>query len=102
MLCLCVCVCSYIVSTNDNSGGEKIEEQDKFLGRMYGFMHLFAAIMISSPPPTSQSSRNPFAAQSSPKHPYGVQNAWVWLARISNMEPRPDITATVIHAMLQV
>ena len=72
------------------SGGE-VEKQDKFLKRMSGLMHLYAAIVTS---PAPQGAGVP--------HPHGLQHAWLWLARVINYEPRPDITATLIYDLLQV
>ena len=71
-------------------GGE-VEQQDKFLRRMSGFVRLYAAITISSAPSSQR-----------PNHPHGVNAAWSWLARIANVEPRPDVTATVIGDLLSV
>ncbi|XP_041348993.1 nucleoporin GLE1-like [Gigantopelta aegis] len=70
--------------------GGSIEAQDKFLKRMSGLMRLYAAILISSPPKTNQ------------PHPHGIEHAWIWLTRILNMDPQPDITATMTFDLLQV
>ncbi|XP_067685527.1 mRNA export factor GLE1-like [Haliotis asinina] len=67
-----------------------IEAQDKFLKRMSGIMRLYAAILVSSPP------------RSNAVHPHGIEHAWIWLARVLNMDPQPDITATLTYDMLQV
>ncbi|XP_046557631.1 mRNA export factor GLE1-like [Haliotis rubra] len=67
-----------------------IEAQDKFLKRMSGIMRLYTAILVSSPP------------RSNAVHPHGIEHAWIWLARILNMDPQPDITATLTYDMLQV
>ncbi|XP_012266243.2 mRNA export factor Gle1 [Athalia rosae] len=68
-----------------------VERQDKFLKRMSGLMRLYAAMTI-----TSQSGH------ASKPHPHGLQNAWRWLAAILNIEPRPDVCATLILDMLEV
>lgn len=67
-----------------------IEAQDKFLKRMSGIMRLYAAILVSSPP------------RSNAVHPHGIEHAWIWLSRVLNMDPQPDITATLTYDMLQV
>jgi len=74
----------------------KIEQQDKFLRRMSGFVRLYAAITVTPPIVSSRRSHG------SAVHPHGVQHAWMWLARIVNVEPRPDITATIIGDFLSV
>ena len=53
-------------------------------------MRLYAAILISSPPKANQ------------PHPHGIEYAWIWLSRILNMDPQPDITATMTFDLLQV
>ena len=65
-----------------------IEKQDKFLRRMSGIMRLYAALMVS-PPPRGE-------------HPHGIENAWRWLTEIMNLDPRPDITATMTFDLLEV
>ncbi len=66
----------------------EVEKQDKFLKRMTGIMRLYASIMVA-PPLRGQ-------------HPHGVENAWRWLTEVMNLEPRPDITATMIFDLLEV
>ncbi|XP_038054788.1 nucleoporin GLE1-like [Patiria miniata] len=68
-----------------------IEKQDKYLRRMSGFMRLYAAIMITQPMPNARKV-----------HPYGIDHAWKWLARLLNVEPQPDITATMLFDFLEV
>ncbi|XP_060071931.1 mRNA export factor GLE1-like [Ylistrum balloti] len=75
-----------------NSDGS-VEKQDQFLKRMSGMMRLYAAIMVSPPPPLRGTSN---------VHPHGVDNAWIWLCRVMNIHPHPDITATMIYDMLHV
>lgn len=71
------------------SNGE-IEEDDKFLQRMSGLIRLYAAV-IQSPLPPGVS-----------KHPYGLAKGWQWIAELLNMNPRPDITTTILHNFLEV
>ncbi|XP_070204617.1 mRNA export factor GLE1-like [Littorina saxatilis] len=68
-----------------------IEQQDKFLRRMSGLMRLYAAIMVTSPPQGAQLA-----------HPHGLEHAWIWLTRMLNLQPNPDITAAAVYDMLQV
>ncbi|KFM81001.1 Nucleoporin GLE1, partial [Stegodyphus mimosarum] len=68
-----------------------MEEKYKFLNRMSGYMRLYAAIIQSPLPPNSKSS-----------HPHGIEWGWKWLSRTLNMEPRADITATIIFDFLDV
>ncbi|KAF2900724.1 hypothetical protein ILUMI_05465 [Ignelater luminosus] len=67
-----------------------IEKQDKFLKRMTGIMRLFAAIIITKPKKGQQ------------KNPYGLAEGWRWLASFLNLEPQPDITATMLHVFLEI
>lgn len=51
-----------------------IERQDKFLKRMSGLMRLYAALTVTK---QRQGITNP--------HPYGIKNAWRWLAATLNI-----------------
>lgn len=73
-----------------NENGE-VEKQDKFLKRMSGLMRLYAAILIT----------NPRRHQKKP-HPHGLGQGWRWLACLLNMDPRPDICATLLFDFLEV
>jgi nucleoporin GLE1 len=68
------------------------EQQDKFLRRMSGIMRLYSSILITDLPQKIGPNGNP----------HGLNHAWMWFARILNMEPRPDITATLLYDFLQV
>jgi nucleoporin GLE1 len=70
-----------------------VEKQGLFLKRMSGIMRLYTSIMVSVPPPKGHHSAG---------SPYGVEHAWTWLSRTMNMEPQPDITATMALDLLQV
>lgn len=72
-----------------NSNGE-IEKQDKFLKRMTGIVRLYAAILITKP----KHSQNGVI-------PHNLNNGWRLLASILKLEPRVDITATVLHTFLE-
>jgi len=77
------------------SSDGKVEEQDKFIHRVRGFTRLYASLIISSPPPSA--GMTPQSV-----HPHGIEHAWCWLAHMVNIEPRPDVTATVLHEFLLV
>lgn len=68
-----------------------IEKQDKYLKRMSGFTRLYAAILVSNPPPGCGQV-----------NPFGLEKAWQWLSRLLNLEPQPDITATMLFDFLEV
>lgn len=67
-----------------------VEKQDKFLKRMTGIMRLYSAIIISKPK-KSQKGVNP----------HGLTQGWRWLTATLNLEPKTDITATLIHVFLE-
>lgn len=71
----------------------QIEQQDKYLKRMTGIVRLFAAIISSVPPSSGQQPR---------PHPHGLERGWTWLARMLNLEPRADYTATALYEFLSV
>ncbi|CAL1268842.1 unnamed protein product [Larinioides sclopetarius] len=68
-----------------------VEEKYKFLNRMSGYVRLYAAIIVA-----------PLPADVKDAHPHGLAWGWRWLSRILNLEPRPDITATVLYDFLDV
>ena len=35
-------------------------------------------------------------------HPHGVEKGWMFIARLLNLEPQPDITATTLFDFLEV
>lgn len=67
-----------------------VEKQDKFLKRMSGIMRLYASLMVSYPPRRQS------------EHAFGIENAWLWLSRVMNIQPLPDITATMVFDLLEV
>ncbi|XP_054711374.1 mRNA export factor GLE1-like [Uloborus diversus] len=68
-----------------------IEKHSNFLLRIGGYVRLYAAIIVSPLPPNSENT-----------HPHGLSWGWKWLSRILNMEPRPDVTATILYHFLDV
>lgn len=68
-----------------------LETGEQFLNRMSGVTRLYIALTV-----TRQ------RRQVNTPHPHGLHNAWRWLAAILNIEPRPDICATLILDALEV
>ena len=77
------------------SADGQVEAQDKFLRRVAGLTRLYAALIITQPPPTS-------AGPPTDRHPHGVERAWAWLGHVMSVEPRQDVTATLLHEFLAV
>lgn len=57
---------------------------------MSGIVRLYAAVIQTEPIVANK------------PHPHGIHNGWKWLSRVMNLEPRPDITATVLLDFLRV
>uniref|UniRef100_A0A336M362 mRNA export factor GLE1 n=1 Tax=Culicoides sonorensis TaxID=179676 RepID=A0A336M362_CULSO len=68
-----------------------MEKHDLYLKRMSGIARLYAAIWITG-------SRR---GETAP-HPHNLQNGWEWLCEILNLDPLPEICATLIFEVLQV
>lgn len=73
--------CGYVYGSDN----ETLETEESFLNRMKALTRLYAAITQSS---------------LVGEHPCGLRAAWGYLSRILNTEPRPGITASIIHAFL--
>ena len=71
--------------------GGAVEKQDDYLKRMGGIERLYAAIIITPPPPGVHNS-----------HPHGLEFAWRWLARLADQRPHLDTTATALFNLLDV
>ncbi|KAJ8936667.1 hypothetical protein NQ314_012207 [Rhamnusium bicolor] len=67
----------------------QIEKQDKFLKRMTGITRLYSALLIVK----SKKGQN--------ITPLNIHHGWNWLSSLLKLEPRVDITATVIHTFLE-
>ncbi|XP_022905704.2 mRNA export factor Gle1 [Onthophagus taurus] len=67
-----------------------VEKQDKFLKRMIGIIRLYAAVIISFP-----------KKDQGRKNPLGLTEGWRWLTAFLNLEPRVDVTATLLQAFLE-
>ncbi|XP_037929357.1 nucleoporin Gle1-like, partial [Teleopsis dalmanni] len=68
-----------------------IEKQDLFLQRHAGFARLFSAIMITNGRQADGHS-----------HPFSIDQCWIWLSNLVNLEPMPDICTTVLSEVLHV
>lgn len=67
------------------------EKQDMYLKRQSGIARLYAALMITNG-----------RQQDGPLHPYGLENAWRWLANMVDIAPLPQISATLIVEILLI
>ncbi|GAB0087031.1 Nucleoporin GLE1 [Sergentomyia squamirostris] len=68
-----------------------LEPQDMYLKRMAGIARLYAAILVTIPRQGETQS-----------HPHGLHNGWMWLCNMLNMDPLPDICATMLLEVLQI
>ena len=69
----------------------KVEEQTKYLKRMGGLAKLYAAVCTSSLPKDRKDQ----------DHPHGLGHLWSWLCSTVNLVPVNDVTATLIHDVLE-
>lgn len=67
-----------------------VEKQDQFTKRMAGLCKLYGSCLISS------------AVGGADNTSLNIDNAWSWLARTVNLQPRPAITATMLESMILV
>ncbi len=79
---------------DDDSAGGKVEEQPKFVKRMGGLARLYAAAAACALP-----SRQ---ADAGADHPHGLGHLWSWLASALNLRPVNDVSATLLHDVLEV
>ncbi|XP_053684569.1 mRNA export factor Gle1 [Sabethes cyaneus] len=66
-----------------------LEQQDQYLKRMTGLVRLYSAVIVS----------NPRRGETAP-HPHSLECGWRWLCSILNLQPLPDICATLITEFL--
>ncbi|XP_055903969.1 mRNA export factor Gle1 [Eupeodes corollae] len=66
-----------------------IENQALFLKRQLGIARLYSAVMMT---PGRRADSSP--------HPYGIENAWIWLSNFIALQPLPDICATLMFEFL--
>lgn len=57
---------------------------------MSGIMRLYAALLISKP------------RQPGKINPLGLSEGWRWISALLNLDPRPDICATLLYDFLEV
>lgn len=75
--------------TEDEEKGKVVmtkESTDEYMGRMQGYVMLYAAITQSD----------------NPANPHGLQHAWEYLARLLNALPANRLTAAALNAFLKV
>ena len=65
---------------------QQVESTDEYLGRMQGYVMLYAAITQSD----------------NPANPHGLRHAWEYLARLLNGLPPNRVTAAALDAFLKV
>lgn len=80
-----------LVGYDVNSEG-KVEDEDKYMNKLSGYVRLYAAIIQMEMPPN-------LAGRG---HPHGLEHGWAWFTRILNLDPRPSITATLLYDFLEV
>ncbi|KAI7837388.1 hypothetical protein COHA_008755 [Chlorella ohadii] len=76
----------YRIRTDEDTGEVTKESTDEFVGRMQGYLMLYAAAMQSD----------------NPQNPHGLGHAWELLARLLNALPANRVTATAVDAVLKV
>lgn len=78
----------YRVTQDEDNPGAPAEKEstDEFIGRMQGYVMLYAALTQSD----------------NPGNPHGVPNAWAYLARLLNALPANRATAAALDAFLKV
>ena len=69
-----------------------LEKQDKFVNRMSGVARLLACVAVS-PLPNGEQGK---------EHPFGLGNIWKWLCSTLNLSPVNDVTATLLHDVLEI
>ena len=69
-----------------------VEKQGKFVDRMSGVARLLACVAVS-PLPNGEQGK---------EHPFGLGNIWKWLCSTLNLPPVNDVTATLLHDILEI
>ena len=69
-----------------------VEKQDQFVSRMAGVARLLACVSVS-PLPVGEQGKD---------HPFGLGNIWRLLCSTLNLLPVNDVTATVLHDILEI
>lgn len=71
---------------------DQMEPQEQYLKRLSGMQRLYSAILITKQKRELQNLA----------HPHGPENGWTWFAAFINLEPLPEISATLLLEFLQV
>ncbi|KAL1457857.1 hypothetical protein WDU94_008047 [Cyamophila willieti] len=69
----------------------QVEKQDLFLKRITAMTQLYAAITIT-----------PTRACGSKPHPHNLQFSWRWMAAMLNLDPQPDVSATLLYSYIKI
>lgn len=70
----------------------EIEDQQEYLKRISGLQRLYSAVLIT------KSKR----AQQHLEHPYGIENAWMWLSNYLMLDPLPGISEVLVLEFIQI
>ncbi|EFN53838.1 hypothetical protein CHLNCDRAFT_135914 [Chlorella variabilis] len=76
----------YMISADEDTGQVTRETTDEFVGRVQGYLMLYAAVTQSD----------------NPQNPHGLGHAWTLLARLLTALPANRVTATAVDAVLKV
>lgn len=58
---------------------------------MTGYVRLYASVLITK-----------LRRGQGDNHPHGIDNGWIWLTNMLNLDPLADICATLIHEFLSI
>ena len=77
----------YLICCGYIFGPDKVtlETEESFLNRMRSYVRIYGALV-----------------QSKAQHSHGMRHAWIWMTRTLQVQPKPGISAAVIHAFLDV
>ncbi|XP_058461580.1 mRNA export factor Gle1 isoform X2 [Malaya genurostris] len=73
------------------SADGQLEKQDQYLKRMTGLARLYSAVVVA----------NVRRGEATP-HPHSFECGWRWMCNILNLQPLPDICATLLTEFLQI
>jgi nucleoporin GLE1 len=68
-----------------------VENREQYLKHIAGTTRLYAAVLVTRPRVGVQAP-----------HPHSLENGWRWLTDVLNLDPQPDVCATILTEFLQV
>lgn len=84
---------SYLISLGYRINKENIiETENQFLKRISSIQSLYSAILLT------KLRRDKINDQ----HPHSLENGWIWLTNILNLEPVPSICSTMLVEFIQI